>query len=159
MEKNFSPKIGESVHHFNTHPETIGVDRTAIAKINAKAEATKTIMGDNIRMSLQAQESAEELQKTSTLVRQSSMIFKRKTIKMKRTMQYEYCKLNWGITVAVVIFIYVFFAYQCGFTGETCFLKIKQRHNNNDNGGNVNDDSIENDAVYNGNRNYDDDIY
>ena len=157
MEKKFASKIGELVHHFNTHPDNMTIDQAAIDKATAKVEATKEIMGNNIRQSLHAQETAQGLQRTSALLRQNSMVFRKKSTTMRRTIQCEYWKLNWAITVGILIFIYLCIAYHCGLAGEICLEKMKQRHNNsNINNDDNNDNSGNNVNYYEDNSNYDD---
>ena len=73
MEKKFSSKIGELVHHFNTHPDIADIDRSAVVAAMDKAEKVKTVMGENIRRSLNAQEHTNKLRRQSELIRQVSI--------------------------------------------------------------------------------------
>lgn len=148
MEKKFSSKIGELVHHFNTHPDIADIDRSAVVAAMDKAEKVKTVMGENIRRSMNAQEHTNKLRRQSELIRQDSIVFKKKTKKVKGTMRYSYTKYNWAITIAIFTFLYIAFAYKCGLTGSICLENMKQRRQGGNKNNQVNDDNIDNSYEY-----------
>ena len=173
MEKKFSKKLGEYVHHFNTHPDTVGVDQSEVKKAMDKVESIKSVANSNIRRSIENFEEIEKLDKKSSLLRSESQVFSRKSTKLKKKVRAQNYKYNWCIVIAISLGIYVVIAWKCGLYGEICADNLAKRtgkssnnnndndndnngngNNNNDNGNNNNNNGYENDNYYPGDGDY-----
>ena len=119
MDKQFAPNLRSAMHYYNTNHKKLSRD-DKINSLLAQVEDMKTVLGRNINLLLDREHKINTLLETSEEAKRNSMVFKRKSMRLKREQRNRSFKLWCPIAGVVVLILYVIMASFCGATLQQC---------------------------------------
>jgi vesicle-associated membrane protein 7 len=119
MDKDFKPMIRSTMHHYNIHRADLMRD-AQVNHLLAKVEDLRNVLGRNMELLLEREQQLDSLMDKATQARRDSMVFKKKGVKMKRTMEMKSCKMWFLICMSLTVFFYVIITSTCGFRFQYC---------------------------------------
>mmetsp|Transcript_26338 Transcript_26338/g.56467 ORF Transcript_26338/g.56467 Transcript_26338/m.56467 type:complete len:278 (+) Transcript_26338:103-936(+) len=121
LDKDFKPILRSTMHHYNVHRnDIIRQDNAQIDQLLAQVEDLKTVLGRNLNLLLERDQHLDRLMNKATQARQESMVFKKRTVKVKKSMEMKAFKMWFLICFSLSVFLYFVMISACGFTFEYC---------------------------------------
>lgn len=134
FQKNFSPSLRSAMHYHNINHKELSRDKKVQALL-AQVGDFKSIMGRNINILMENQQSISSLMIMSEDMQQDAQVFKKRSTQLKRKKQRKWvCVSLFGCGV-VLILIYITVLSICGPRFEYC-LASNQSNNKDGEGGN-----------------------
>jgi vesicle-associated membrane protein 7 len=119
FDKTFSSTVRSVMHYYNTNHKTLSRDQK-VEQLKAQVEDMKNLMGRNVNLLLEREVHLNRLMDKANELKEDSMVFKRRSIKLKRQVRGRYWKiymLSIGLALAI---IYTIAASACGVTLQHC---------------------------------------
>lgn len=97
LDKDFRPTLRSALNYYNNNAASLSRDHKVNA-LMAQVEDMKTLLGRNINLLIERDTKIDRLMEKSEQTKRDSLIFKRKSIRMKREARNKNAKL--GILIA-----------------------------------------------------------
>jgi hypothetical protein len=119
LDKDFKPLLRTAMDYYSTNHKSLGRD----VKINGmltRVEDMKSVLGRNLHLLLERDQKLQSLVEKSEQTRRDSLIFKKKTVKLKNHHKLQSYKLGFLIAGAFVLILYTILVGNCGFKFDRC---------------------------------------
>jgi len=121
LDKDFKPVLRCTMHHYNVcRKDIIREENVQIDHLLAKVEDLKSVLGRNLNLLLERDQHLDSLMHKASQARQDSMIFKKKSTKVKKHLATKAYKIWFLICVSVSLFLYFIILSACGFNFKYC---------------------------------------
>jgi hypothetical protein len=121
LDKDFKPVMRSTMHHYNVHRKDImRQEHRNIDQMMAQVEDLKNVLGRNLNLLLEKDQHIDSLMDKAVQARQDSMIFKKKSIRAKRSFAMKSYKMWFIICFSLAIFLYFIIMSACGFRFKYC---------------------------------------
>ena len=112
--------------YYNTNRATLGRDEK-VNQLMAQVEDMKTVLGRNIQLMLEREHKVNSLLETSEQARKDSLVFRKKSIYMKRQQRAKNRKLWCLIAGILLVIVYTIITTFCGFRLQKCISSDEAR--------------------------------
>lgn len=121
LDKDFKPVLRSTMHHYNVHRNDIlRQENVQIDHLLTQVEDLKGVLGRNLNILLERDQLIDNLMNKATRARQDSMIFKKKSMKVRKHVQMKAYKMWFLICISVFMFLYLIMISACGFGFQYC---------------------------------------
>lgn len=104
MDKEFSPNLRSAMHYYNVNCDKLSRNQE-ISNLLAKLDDMKDVLGRNIKLMLDRGEKIDDLRVVSAKAQQESIVFKRKSNRLKK--QERLKLIRWYLLLGGVILILI----------------------------------------------------
>ena len=104
MDKEFSPNLRSAMHYYNVNCDKLSRNQE-ISNLLAKLDDMKDVLGRNIKLMLDRGERIDDLRVVSAKAQQESIVFKRKSNRLKK--QERLKLIRWYLLLGGVILILI----------------------------------------------------
>ena len=112
--------------YYNTNRTTLGRDEK-VNQLMSQVEDMKTVLGRNIQLMLEREHKVNSLLETSEQARRDSMVFRKKSIYMKRRERAKNYKMWCLIAGTVLVITYTIITTFCGLRFQKCISSDEAR--------------------------------
>ena len=120
FDKEFKPVLRATMHHYNINRAELGRDGR-VNHLLARVEDLKSVLGQNLTLLLEREHHLDSLVAKSEQARRDSMVFKRKSVKVKKHYEMKSWKMWFLIFFSLLIMFYTIMTSICGgFRWEQC---------------------------------------
>eukprot|EP00536_Pseudo-nitzschia_multiseries_P017540 jgi/Psemu1/225484/e_gw1.1619.3.1 len=121
MDKDFKPVVRSNMHHYNIHrKDMIRQENVQIDHLMAQVEDLKTVLGRNLNLLLERDEQIDSLMQKANQARQDSVVFMKKSTKVKKTMRMKNFQMWFLICFSLFVLLYFLITSACGFRFQKC---------------------------------------
>ena len=121
LDKDFKSVIRSNMHHYNIRrKDMIREDNGQIDHLMTQVEDLKNVLGRNLNLLLERDQHLDNLMDKAVEARRDSMVFKKKTAKVKKNMQMKSYKMSFLICFSLSVFLYVIITSACGLKFQNC---------------------------------------
>lgn len=107
------------MHYYNVNHKTLSRDQRINALIT-EVEDMKTVLGRNLTLLLERETKLDRLVEKSEQTRIDSLVFKKRSIGMKKEARTRSYKLWFLIAGMLLLFFYIMLTATCGFRFQDC---------------------------------------
>lgn len=121
LDKDFKPVLRSQMHHYNVHRQQIMQEENPqIDNLLAQVEDLKSVLGRNLNLLLERDEYIDNLMDKATQARRDSLVFKKKSVRVKKQSQMKEYKMCGLIIFGIFMFVYLVLISACGFDFKYC---------------------------------------
>lgn len=121
LDKDFKSILRSTMHHYNIERnQMIREENSQIDHLRAQVEDLTIVMGRNLNLLLDRGMHIDSLMDKASQARRDSMVFKKRTVKVKKSMEMKAYKMWFLICFSIAIFVYFILLSACGFRFESC---------------------------------------
>ena len=119
LDKDFSPKLRSTMHYYNINHTRLSRDQQ-VNQLMAKVEDLKSVLGRNIELMLERETQLDALMAKSEMARRDSLVFKKRSVKLKNHFWWKSYKLWILIALTLLVFVYTMITASCGIRFQYC---------------------------------------
>ena len=121
LDKEFRPVLRSTMHHYNVHRKEILLqDNAQIDQLLTQVDDLKNVLGRNLNLLLERDQHLDSLMNKATQARRDSLVFRKKSVKVKKHLEIKAVKMWFLIGFSVSIFLYFVLISACGFNFQYC---------------------------------------
>lgn len=121
MDNAFSKPIKILMHYYNTHRDKLSCNEK-ILHLNTEVENLKSIMANNISITLSRVDDLEAMVRQSDEMLEESQVFCKRCTKLKKSMQYKSLNYKLLLTLFGLLLTYIILSSFCGILFSRCLV-------------------------------------
>jgi vesicle-associated membrane protein 7 len=119
MDKEFGATVRSTMHYYNINHKRLSRDQQ-VERLLAQVEDMKSVLGRNLHLLLEREGKLDRLVEKSETAKRDSMVFKKRSILLKKQNQQRYYKFYALLTGLILAVIYTILIAYCGFRFQYC---------------------------------------
>lgn len=119
MDKEFGTTVRSTMHYYNINHKRLSRDQQ-VERLLAQVEDMKTVLGRNLHLLLEREGKLDRLVEKSESARRDSLVFKKRSIILKKQNQQKYYKFYALLAGLILAIIYTILIASCGFRFQRC---------------------------------------